>query len=351
MTTLDIVEAWNGPGRKDGSITTVSPSDNAAHPSPSKFAFEHWYFDAHLDDGHIVVGFLQTRELVTRKPGVELHVYSPDGTRREIVKVYEPSQASASVDKCDVKVGQNYAYAEFPDGGLPIHHVHIAEEDIAFDLEFRNEIPSWMPGRGQTSYGDDAFFAWAVGAPRARVSGTVRIGGKTLTASGRGYADHNWGVGDMKRIIDRWYWGRLYVDDFSLIYATVLTQQKFGAHESRPLMLAKGDQVVLSTGEVELTEGPRVFHEVANREYPSWIRLQVPGQVDLRLTVDRIVHGHDFLADVPVVRSRLVKPLANRLLGRPGYFRFHSTFELSIDLGGTTFERSGTTLHEMVALK
>ncbi|MGL4305445.1 MAG: lipocalin-like domain-containing protein [Mycobacteriaceae bacterium] len=351
MKTVDIVEAWNGPGRKDGIITDVKPSDNGAHPTNSKLGFEHWYFDAHLDDGHIVVGFLQTRELVTRKPGVEIHIYSPDGARREIVKTYGIREATASSEKCEVRVGKNYAYAEFPSSGLPIHHVHLAEEDIVFDLEFSNELPSWMPGRGQTSYGEDSFFAWTVGAPRASVTGTITIGGRSSAVRGRGYADHNWGVGDMKRIIDRWYWGRLYVDDFSLVYATVLTQKKYGAHESRPLMLANKNSVILSTGEVELTEGPKIFDEVANREYPSWLRLAVPGTVDLTLRVKKIVHAHDFLSDIPIVGSRFVKPLANRALGRPGYFRFSSDFELAVTLEGKVEKRAGTTLHEMVALR
>ena len=57
------------------------PEGNAAHLDDHKLAFEHWYFDARLSDGHIVVGFIQTRELIQRKPGVELHVYRPDGTR------------------------------------------------------------------------------------------------------------------------------------------------------------------------------------------------------------------------------------------------------------------------------
>jgi len=46
-----------------------------------------------------------------------------------------------------------------------------------------------------------------------------------------------------------------------------------------------------------------------------------------------------------------VKPVVNRLLGRPGYFRFDSDFSLSVQGAGKTIERSGRTLHEMVALR
>ena len=348
---MKIVESWTGPGRNDADIRRTEVKDNAAHPSSNKYAFEHWYFDAHLDNGYIVVGFLQTRELVLRKPGVELHVYSPDGTRREIIVHYSPEEATASTTECNVKIGNNYAYVDHGTGDLPVHRVHLAEGDLEFDLTFTNEVPTWKPGGGYTSYGDQDFFAWVVAAPKASVTGTVRIGSETFEAKGRGYADHNWGIGDMKRLIDRWYWGRLYVDEFTLVYANVLTQKKYGRHESRPLMLARGDEVVLSTGDTTLTEGPAVFDEVGNRTYPSWIRLQVPGSVDLRLTVQRVIHAHDYLADVPLAGSAILKPVLNRLLGRPGYFRFSSTFDLTVTREGRAHHSTGTTLHEMVALK
>ena len=118
---MEIVEAWHGPGRRDGEITPVGPEGNAAHLDDHKLAFEHWYFDARLDDGHIVVGFIQTKELIQRKPGIELHVYRPDGTRLEVVKHYSDDEATASRERCDVTVGHNWARAEFPSGSLPVH--------------------------------------------------------------------------------------------------------------------------------------------------------------------------------------------------------------------------------------
>ncbi len=352
-----VTETWHGPGRRDGTIAPVPASANAAHPTGARTAFEHWYFDALLDDGHIIVGMLQSRELVARKPGVELHVYSPDGARREIIARYSDADIDVATDRCRVRIGANTASAEFPeDGGPPVHHLHMAEEDIVFDLRYDGELPSWMPGDGRTSYrrgGRDTgeFFAWVVGAPRARVSGTVRLGGKTLAARGIGYHDHNWGVADMKRVIDRWYWGRLYTDDYTLVYANVLTQKAYGAHWATPLMLGRDGTVILSSGEVRLETGPERFHPVAGRTYPESLRMTVPGQVDLLLEVQDIVHAHDFLADVPIVRAGPVKALARTALGRPGYFRFRSRYTLTVNEGGRDEVRTGTTLHEMVALK
>ena len=353
MTTTEIFEAWNGPGRLDGQLTTVEARHNGWHPSSSKLAFEHWYFDAHLDSGHVVVGFLTKRrpeDLPNARPWVELIVYNPDGSRRQVSKRYPRAAASFSAVDCDVRIGANTARSEYPSTGLPVHHVHLAEEDLEFDLRFHNETPSWMPGQGETRFGAKDSFGWVVGAPRARVSGTVRIDGTTLEVTGRGYADHNWGVGDMKKVIERWHWGRLYVQEYSLLYASVLTQQRYGSRDIAPLMLAKDADIILSTGETVLTEGPRRYNSTAGREYPEWIELHVPGQLDLRLTVQSVIHAHDFIDDFPIVRSRLVKPLAHFALGHPAYFRFESLADLTVHTDSGPQRRTGTTLHELVAL-
>ncbi len=349
-----IVEAWNGPGRGDATLTTVEPRHNALHPDASKLAFEHWYFDASLDTGHVVVGFLTKRrpeDLPNAKPWVELIVYAPDGTRRQASRRYPRAAATFGADSFDVRIGDNHAHTEFREGTHPVHHVHLAEDGLVFDLRFHNEMPSWMPGQGETRFDAQNSFGWAVGAPRARVTGTVEIDGAVLPATGRGYADHNWGVGDMKKIIDRWHWGRLYDGEYSLLFADVLTQPRRGAHEIAPLMLARGEEVVLSTGETVLTEGPRRYHPIAGREYPEWIELRVPGHLDLRLSVESVIHAHDLLDDVPIARSRLIKPLVHLAIGHPAYFRFQSTFELTVHDGGRADTRTGTTLHELVALK
>lgn len=353
MPKITAVEGWNGPGSKDAELTTVTARDNALHPHDSRWAFEHWYFDARLDSGHTVVAFLQKRrpeEPPGSKPVVELIVYYPDGTRRQVIRHYPKAAFRASTDHCEVGIGPNHARADLT-GDLPVHHLHASEEDVVLDLTFTNETPSWMPGNGTTEYGEKDFFGWVVPGPRAAVTGSITIDGEKREVTGRGYHDHNWGVGNMPRIIERWHWGRLYTDDFSLLYATVRTQARFNHHESRPLMLAHGSEIVLSTGEVELTEGPMVYHPEARRSYPEWIRLQVEDAVDLTLNVRSVVHAHDLLDDVPVVRTRLVKPIVNKIVGHPGYFRFLSDFELTVMIDGEKFERSGNTLHELVALR
>jgi predicted secreted hydrolase len=348
----EITDAWNGPGRRDGELTVVTARDNGLHPSEDKHAFEHWYFDAHLDSGHTVIGFLTLRrpeQPPGADPSVEILVYHPDGTRQQINRSYPKDRASFSTEGADVRIGDNTCRSDYT-GHRPVHHLHLNEQDITLELTFANEVPSWIPGSSRTRYGDRQFFAWNVAAPRAAVSGSIRLGAETLTVRGTGYHDHNWGVGDMRRVIDRWHWGRLYTPAFTLLYATVLTQKRWDRHLTTAMMLARDDKVILSSGEFRVEEGPMVYDGLAHRDRPQWLRLHAPGEIDLRLDVQHVSHAHDLLDDVAVARHALVKPLVRALVGRPGYFRFDSAFELAVTLDGLDERVSGRTLHEMVAL-
>jgi hypothetical protein len=357
LPNIEVVEAWRGPGRSDGKIVVPPLAENARHER-RRGGFEHWYFDARLDNGWTVIGFLQLGELITKRAGVELHVYRPDGSRLEIRKPYRRSAAWASAERCDVRVGHNWCRVEeaSDDGGPQTHVVHLEEDGIRFDLRFAGVVEPWQPGGGRTTFGPRDFFAWVVPAPRAEVAGTVSIEGQEMEVKGVGYSDHNWGIGFMPRIVQRWYWGRVYAEDLTLVYANILLNEKrFGPGRwITPLMLAHGSRVVVSTGEVQMDAGPPVYEARADNSYPRHLGLVAEG-VELRLDVREVMHAHSFLDDVPGLgRQRvkpLVKPVFNRLVGRPGYFRFQSDFELRAAVGSEQLERRGRTLHEMVALR
>ena len=343
-----VVQGWTGPGNKDGEIQLIEPVENARHTVEGRIYLEWWYFDAILETGHVVIGFIQASELMTREPGVEVHVYTPSGEKLSVITRYDTSDVKISDEICDVWVGKNHAEVRYPDdGGLPVYELFVSEGDLEAKLTFSVEVPGWRPGEGKTTYGDSGYFAWVVPIPRARVEGTVKIGGETIEARGIGYHDHNWGTADMRKILTHWYWGRIYAEDFTLIYAFVRTNRRYGHDCSKPLMIAYRDKVIKSTGEWDLNEGELIFNTTANRHYPEYITIEKDGEFSLRLDVREVIDAHDFLENFP----RPVKWLINRLIGRPGYFRFRSKYTLSVSHEGKEHTRTGETLHEMVALK
>ncbi len=252
-----------------------------------------------------------------------------------------------------MRIGENCCRADFPEEtGLPVHRLFISEGGLEADLTFRSEVPGWKPGEGRTEYGDLGYFFWAVPAPRARVEGSVRIGQELIEARGTGYHDHNVITADARRIISYWYWGRLYTDDITLLYAYVRTRKRFGGVASSPLMLACRDEVVLSTGEVAVRDSEFTHNRTAHRDYPRRLEVEVPGRVSLALQVREVIDAHDLLEDLPkAVSNPLTRPILRRLAGRPGWFRFASDFRLSVRHRGMALEEQGITLHEMVALQ
>ena len=73
----EVSETWTGPGRQDGQIVPIKPEENGVHPTDDENYVEHWYFDARLDNGYLVVGFLWASEMMTHEPAMELHIYKP----------------------------------------------------------------------------------------------------------------------------------------------------------------------------------------------------------------------------------------------------------------------------------
>jgi hypothetical protein len=344
----EVSEAWTGPGQQDEQILPIKPEEDGVHPMDDENYVEHWYFDARLDNGYLVVGFLWASEMMSHEPAMELHIYKPSGEKVEVTKSYSKADLQASEEKCDVRVGKNHAYAVYPeDGGLPVYHLFLSEGELEADLTFHSEIQGWKPGGGRTDYGDQGFFAWVVAVPRARVEGTIKIGEKTIPAKGIGYHDHNWETADLKKVITHWYWGRVYAEDFTLLYAYVKTNRRFGEVASKPLMLAYKDRIVYSTGEMVLDDGQWTFNQTANRKYPGFLEIDVPNRLSLRLEVKDVIDAHDFLEDM----NPVLKWAINTFIGHPGWFRFRSDFTLKAEIDGVPYERKGQTLHEMVALR
>jgi len=343
-----VSETWTGPGQQDEQILPINPEEDGIHPMDDENYVEHWYFDARLDNGYLVVGFLWASEMMTHEPAMELHIYKPSGEKVEVTRSYPKSDLSASEEKCDVWVGKNRAYAVYPaDGGLPVYHLFLSEGELEADLTFRSEIQGWKPGGGRTDYGNQGLFAWVVAVPRASVEGTIKIGEETIPAKGIGYHDHNWETADLKKVITHWYWGRVYAEDFTLLYAYVKTNRRFGEVASKPLMLAYKDRIVYSTGEMVLDDGEWTFNRTANREYPGFLEIDVPERLSLRLEVKDVIDAHDLLEDM----NPVLKWAINTFVAHPGWFRFRSDFTLKAEINGLQYERKGQTLHEMVALR
>lgn len=347
--TKEINEGWLGPGKKDGKIIPITPKDDALHiDMEKKGTREWWYFDARLDNGYTVVGFFRAKHERTGKTGVEITVYTPQGEKIQNVYDYKHSDLIASQDVANVQIGKNFVRVDHSNKDLPSYEIFIDEGEFGFHLKYTALVKGWKPGNGSVDFGKGKYFGWCIALPRAHVEGTIKVHNETINVKGIGYHDHNWLNFNFALIIDYWYWGRIYSENFTVIYAYIKCNKKRGDYPIKVLMLAKNEEVFLSSGEYELSMSDFEYVEKAGNKYPHFLKIEVPDRHEITLEVQNIIDSDNLLYELGPLMRFLAK---NIMKVRPGYFRLNSKFILNISDNGKIVTEEGTTLHEMVIAK
>jgi hypothetical protein len=349
MQDTQVKEGWTGPGRRDAVIEPLQLSDDGLHMEMGKRGmYEWWYFDAHLDSGHTLVVFFHASNPnpgLQGKTGMEIVLLRPDGKRAQRFIPYDRSEFSAARDKPDVTIGGNTLRVEWRDGELPIYEIDVREKELGCHLTYRADVNGWKPGTGLSHFGNMGFFGWVIPCARASVQGTITDGATTVPVTGIGYHDHNWLNFPFQSIIQYWMWGRIYSEHFTAAYAFIQCNKKVDNHTVKVLMLAHGQDVILSTGEFDFLKDDFEYNPTAKYQFPKQITIHAPGVLNATLRVKRILEAQDMLKSFNPVLRLLAKYV---LRIKPGYFRLASDFELDVTQDGESFLETGTTLHEIV---
>jgi predicted secreted hydrolase len=345
-------EGWTGPGRRDATITPLGPEEDGLHTDVGKKGmYEWWYFDAHIDIGHTIVVFFYAANPNPGKggkPGIEIVLIRPDGTKTQKFVPYERSAFTASRTAANVKIGDNYLSADQSPQGLPTYQIHVKDQDLSCDLRFKAQVKGWKPGTGLSQFGNLGYFAWVVPFARASVDGTITDGDQILNVTGVGYHDHNWLDFQFPSIIDYWMWGRIYSQHYTVSYAFIQCNDKVDNHQVKVLMLADGKEVVLSSGEFDFVKEDFLFDQRAKHSYPRRIVITAPDELKVDLRVKKVLESQDMLDNFSAPIRFIAKYIMRM---KPGYFRLASDFEISVTRAGVTCIENGIALHEIVAFR
>lgn len=329
----------------------LAPAADAQHPYSSRFYWEWWYFDAHFDDGHRCVLELQTPNLLNMfadQCAMLFNVYTPDGVEHNNIVPFPGSMWRSSTETCDVAIGDNTI-----EGYYPEYHVRFSHDGMACDLTFTNLVPGWTRGTGAIMFGPperEQLFGWVVAQPRAKVSGTITVGGEEHRVEGLGYHDHNWGSGFLPSYVSHWIWGRLSTERFTMIFADIATTRKVGRYQVPLVFLARDDRIVLESVRAECRPSRYVDDSKRFQVYPSVVDFsfaerEVTGE--FRFEVQRELEMVDMFGEK--LPSALVNPLGKLLFG-PAYYRFLADYEGVITIGDERYELSGETHWEYMIM-
>jgi hypothetical protein len=344
-----IKEAWLGPGRKDGQINTIKPTDDALHINMEKKGTrEWWYFDARLDNGYTVVGFFRAKHERTGKTGVEITIYKPNGEKIQKVVEYLHSDLRASQDTANIQIGENYIKVNYSNNEFPRYEIFLDEGEYGLHLKYTAKVHGWKPGNGYIEFGKSNQFGWVVALPRADVEGTIKVNNEVIQVEGIGYHDHNWLNFNFAFLLDYWLWGRVYSENFTVIYAYIKCNKRMENYPIKVLMLAKNENVLLSTGEYELFQDDFEYNNKAGNKYPKVLKFNFDNPDEITLEVQEIIDADNLLYELGPITRFVAK---NLLKLKPGYFRLNSKFQLNLHIDGKPYIEKGTTLHEMVITK
>jgi hypothetical protein len=143
-------------------------------------------------------------------------------------------------------------------------------------------------------------------------------------------------------------WGRVYSARYTVSFAFIQCNKKMDNHAVKVLMLADGKEVALSTGEFDFIKQDFEYSPKAKHSYPKNLTIKAPNELEVKLSVKKVLESQDMLENFNVL-LRLIAKYLLRL--RPGYFRLQSDFEISVTRQGKTNKETGTALHEIVLFR
>ncbi|MBQ8610621.1 MAG: hypothetical protein IJ412_02820 [Oscillospiraceae bacterium] len=237
------------------------------HRSNGKFGeYEWWYFDGRMDDGSsLVINFYTqpvTAALPFYRPSMTLSL-THDGQHIQDNKEFKLKECSFSREKCDIRLGNSYFR-----GNLHTYEIHYETDRVQADVRLTSSASPWRPETGHFLFEDKHVFAWLPSVPEGRAEATVTVDGKTMTFTGTGYHDHNWGNIGMFWVMHHWYWGRAKIGDYQVISSYITARKKYG-YEHFPVFLLSqnGEKLGDDPRYLTYTQAEPEFDPITQKHY------------------------------------------------------------------------------------
>ncbi|MCP4764226.1 MAG: hypothetical protein GY870_20805 [archaeon] len=202
----------------------------------NKKAFEWWYFDIEDIEKEVslVVQFKRKSPLYHKTDPLIYVEYKVPGKEDKLFLNYPISDYSFIKTDSDATLNINkHSFKLVKDAKDMIKsiEIHINFDKLKIDLNFiplhqgfkPKESGNYFIHKKNPKIGTGVTFA----APRMSGKGTFELSGKKYEIKGDGYHDHPYGTTTLLNTNAQWYWGRLYNEDITIMYADVTPHKDF----------------------------------------------------------------------------------------------------------------------------
>lgn len=343
--TSHAVEVFPGDSRIRIGLET---SDLVINRMSDSFYTESWYMMSRLEDGRqIFLHFGVTNAGLSSFTGaIEATVIDTDGTIH-----FDKSQ----IDSKKIRYEEDRLMVDF-DGkhrveGDPARIQFRSQgEKIGFDLAFVPQAPGIAFGDGATWFDDkrSEFYALRILSPRAEVTGTLTVGGKTGEVRGIGYGDHAWQNYPAHKMADRLFSLRSFPDEHGFSFLVFATKDFL----IPTIVLSEGDQIRFASHHFEIRESDHEPDgEIRNYAVPQRIQLRnTEGGPEFRgeVRLNKRIQRQDAVQDFNFFERTLIK----MFVAKPILYRYDSTFAIEYkDDEGQVQRAEGSGVAEAMILR
>ena len=328
----------------DPEIYRPLEHEHAFHPQPGiPGSAQWWYNSAILDNGYIVC--LEWGIAGEVACWANFLVFEPDGKRTLLHFDYLfPTEVTASTETLNIATRNSSCHGTFPTYELHIDNNDNTSADLVFECITQ---PVRQPPAGvyvgRLLPPTPKYMTYVVRL-RNKVTGKMVLAGKEIpVSSDEGYSDHQWGNCSPMLICHSWYWGCLYLPNYTLVWGDHILSETFGYQTDKWLWLYKGEKPVKYLTNMDFFVEPSDvgIHEGTATPYPRQVTVIISSSGIQGTVTYRLKHILQSVLDMAAWLPGFT------IQGPPRYFRYLSDVHYDLVIEGEKIKGDKLEIQEL----
>ena len=262
--------------------------------------------------------------------GAQVRIELPNQKKYKFKKKVSKDDWTSAKDKLDL----NIAKTQLTSTDGKTYRLQHSNGDVSLDITFTNTLPMWAPGRGQIDV-KDGYFKYHILSPRASVSGTAKVNGKTykIKSTAKSFIDHvatNVAPFDFAKRFSRF---RRYEKDVTIIWREVQLAKKYGGQTLTWVMVGYKNQLVFDDAQANIRFGKT--QKDMSTGYVAPFAVQVDGSKN-KDKIKLIMYGKKVTKSDLLKRYGSAAKLVASAVSKPFRYSFDGTFVLQMTIQGVT---------------
>ena len=247
-------------------------------------SFEWWYFDMEDKIGNSIVVLLKRKDTFTHKINPSVYVeYTINGKKDLLVITYPKDEFRVTINKENAIIyfGDNFIdIRKNSDHTINHYKIFINFHILRINAKIIPIHQGFKPSENGVYFTNkkkpDLIKCVNFAAPRIKCEGVIDFFQEEIKLIGDGYHDHPWGTSNLLQTNSKWYWGRLFNEKVSLMYADVTPHNDYEGN-LKFLYYSLTDQFIPKIEKDYQIENEDWKKEPgSNLKFPHSIRLQCP---------------------------------------------------------------------------